>query len=87
MSSDSRLSGPVPRTCDLRYASAMNAILKDILKQVESLSIEDQKILAAEIEKRAYDQWLEAEIQKGEASGGEKPLNEVFDRLSAKYGG
>ncbi|OYX48157.1 MAG: hypothetical protein B7Y90_10905 [Alphaproteobacteria bacterium 32-64-14] len=65
----------------------MNAILKDILKQVESLSIEDQKILAAEIEKRAYDQWLEAEIQKGEASGGEKPLNEVFDRLSAKYGG
>lgn len=65
----------------------MNAILKDILKQVESLSIEDQKILAAEIEKRAYDQWLEAEIRKGEASGGEKPLNEVFDRLSAKYGG
>lgn len=65
----------------------MNAILKDILKQVESLSIEDQKILAAEIEKRAYDQWLEAEIQKGEASGGGKPLNEVFDRLSAKYGG
>ena len=65
----------------------MNAIFKDILKQVESLSIEDQKILAAEIEKRAHDQWLACEIQKGEASGGEKPLNEVFDRLSAKYGG
>jgi hypothetical protein len=65
----------------------MNAIFKNILKQVESLSIEDQQALAAEIEKRAHEQQLEAEIAKGEASGGEKPLNEVFDRLSAKYGG
>lgn len=48
----------------------MNAIIKDILKQVESLSIEDQKTLAAEIEKRDYEQWLEAEVHKGEASGG-----------------
>ena len=48
----------------------MNAIFKDILKQVESLSIEDQQALAAEIEKRAHEQQLEAEIAKGEASGG-----------------
>ncbi len=65
----------------------MNAIFKDMLRQVEQLSAEDQKKLAAEMEKRAHELWLEAEIQKGEASGGEKPLNEVFDRLSAKYGG
>jgi hypothetical protein len=65
----------------------MNAIFKDVLRQAEQLSAEDQQKLAVEMEKRAYELWLEAEVQKGEASGGEKPLNEVFDRLSAKYGG
>lgn len=65
----------------------MNAIFKDVLKQVEQLSPEAQKTLAAEMEKRAYELWLEAELEKGEASGGEKPMNEVFDRLAAKYGG
>lgn len=65
----------------------MNAIFKDVLRQAGQLSAEDQQKLAAEMEKRAYELWQEAEVQKGEASGGEKPLNEVFDRLSAKYGG
>jgi hypothetical protein len=49
----------------------MNAILKDALKAAERLSPEDQKTLAAEIEKRAYELWLDAELAKGEASGGD----------------
>lgn len=65
----------------------MNAIFKDALEQIERLSPEDQKLLAAEMQRRAHELWLEGELEKGEASGGEKPLNEVFDRLSAKYGG
>lgn len=65
----------------------MNAIFKDMIRQAEQLSPEDQKKLAAEMEKRAYEIWLEAEVQKGEASGRKKPLNAVFDRLSAQYGG
>ncbi len=48
----------------------MNAILKNALEAAEKLSPEDQKILAAEIEKRAYELRLDAEIEKGEASGG-----------------
>lgn len=64
----------------------MNAILKDALKAAEKLSPEDQKILAAEMEKRAYELWLDAELAKGEASGGEIPMDEVFDRIAMKHG-
>lgn len=64
----------------------MNAILKHALEAAEKLSPEDQKTLAAEIEKRAYELWLDAEIEKGEASGGEIPMDDVFDRLKRKYG-
>ena len=71
----------------------MNAIFKDVLKQVEQLSPEAQKTLAAEMEKRAYELWLEAEVQKGidSADRGELvPAEEVSARmearLKAKYG-
>ena len=64
----------------------MNAILKDVLERIEQLSPERQKTLTEEIRCRFHELWLEGELEKGEASGGEKPLNEVFDRLSAKYG-
>jgi hypothetical protein len=65
----------------------MNAIFKDAFEQIGKLSPEDQQRLAAEMEKRAYELWLEGELEKGEASGGEKPMKEVFDRLAAKYAG
>lgn len=65
----------------------MNAIFKDVFEQIEKLSPEDQKTLAAEMEQRAYELWLEGELAKGEASGGEEPVDEVFDRLAAKYAG
>jgi hypothetical protein len=64
----------------------MNAILKNAMATFEKLSPEDQQTLAVEMEKRAYELWLEGEIAKGEASGGEIPMNDVFDRLAAKYG-
>ena len=63
----------------------MNAMLKSVIEAAERLSPEDQKTLAAEMEKRAYELWLDAELAKGEASGGEIPMNEVFDRIAAKY--
>ena len=68
----------------------MNATLKDALKAAEKLSAEDQKTLAAEIEKRAYELWLDAELAKGETSlekEGGIPMDEVFDRLKRKCGG
>jgi hypothetical protein len=65
----------------------MNAIFKDVFARIEKLSPDRQQALAEEIERRVEELWLEGELEKGEASGGEKPLNEVFDRLSAKYGG
>lgn len=58
----------------------MNAIFKDAFEQIDRLSPEDQKHLAEDMEKRAYEVWLDAELEKGEASGGEKPVNEVFGR-------
>ncbi|MDZ4761521.1 MAG: hypothetical protein SGJ21_10650 [Alphaproteobacteria bacterium] len=64
----------------------MNAILKDALETFEKLSPEDQQKLAGEMERRAYELWLDAEIARGEASGGEIPMDEVFDRIAAKYG-
>lgn len=71
----------------------MNAIFKDALEQIERLTPEDQKLLAAEMEKRAYELWLEGEIQKGVDSldrGEETPAEEVFARVEAllrmKYG-
>jgi hypothetical protein len=65
----------------------MNAILKTVLQAAEKLSPEDQKVLADEFEKRAYQLWLDAELAKGEASGGEIPMDEVFDRIKRKHGG
>ena len=64
----------------------MNAILKNAFQAAERLSPEDQKVLAKEIEKRADELWIEAELAKGEASGGEIPMDEVFDRIKRKYG-
>jgi hypothetical protein len=64
----------------------MNAILKTVLQAAEKLSPEDQKVLADEFEKRAYQLWLDAELAKGEASGGEIPMDEVFDRIKRKHG-
>jgi hypothetical protein len=64
----------------------MNATLKDAFKAAEKLSPADQKTLAAEMEKRAYELWLDAELAKGEASGGEIPMDDVFDRIAAKHG-
>jgi len=65
----------------------MNAIFKDVLKQVEQLSPEDQQKLATEMEQRAYEIWLEAEIQKGIDSldrGEEIPAEQVFAELRAR---
>ena len=65
----------------------MNAIFKDILKQVEQLSPEDQQKLATEMEQRAYEIWLEAEIQQGidSADRGELiPAEQVFAELRAR---
>lgn len=62
----------------------MSATLKDAFKAAEKLSPEDQKTLAAEMEKRAYELWLDAEIQKGVKSFEEEggiPAEEVFERL------
>jgi len=71
----------------------MNAIFKDAFEQIERLSPEAQKALADEMEQRAYDLWLEAEIQKGidSADRGELiPADEVFaqieHRLKSKHG-
>jgi len=71
----------------------MNAIFKDAFEQIEKLSPEAQKALAAELEQRAYDLWLEAEVQKGIDSldqGEEIPAEHVFSelraRLKEKYG-
>ncbi len=68
----------------------MNAVLKKVLEAAEQLSPEDQKTLAEEMEKRAYELWLDAEIQKGvksiEEEGG-TPAEEVFDRLRREIGG
>ncbi len=71
----------------------MNAIFKDVLKQAEQLSPEDQQKLATEMEQRAYEIWLEAEIQKGVDSldrGEEIPAEQVFaelrTRLRDEYG-
>ena len=44
----------------------MNAILKKALDAAEKLSPEDQEILAEEMEKRAYELWLDAQLDKGE---------------------
>jgi|GEM_PF-4684456 len=65
----------------------MNAIFRSAFEKIERLSPEAQKTLASELEQRAHDMWVEAELERGEASGGEKPMKEVFDRLAAKYGG
>ncbi len=71
----------------------MNAIFKDAFEQIERLSPEAQKMLAAEMEQRAYDLWLEAEVQKGvdAADRGELiPAEQVFaqieERLKSKHG-
>ncbi len=64
----------------------MNAILKTVIDAAERLSPEDQKTLAAEMEKRAYELWLDAELAKGEGSGGEIPMDDVFRRIAAKHG-
>lgn len=65
----------------------MNAIFKDAFEQIEKLSPEDQRALAAEMEKRAYELWLEGEVQKGleEADRGDLiPAEEVFARIEAR---
>ena len=65
----------------------MNAILKRAWDAAEKLSPEDQKILAEEMEERAYELWLEAEIQKGIKSFEEEggiPAEEVFERLRSR---
>lgn len=65
----------------------MNAIFKDVLKQAEQLSPEDQQKLATEMEQRAYEIWLEAEVQKGidSADRGELiPIGEVRTRMEAR---
>lgn len=71
----------------------MNAIFKEAFEQVEKLPPEAQKALALELEQRAYDLWLEAEVQKGIDSldqGEEIPAEQVFSelraRLKEKYG-
>ena len=64
----------------------MNAALKNVFDRIERLPPQDQTALAVEIERRLDELWLKAELEKGEASGGERPMNEMFDRLTAKYG-
>jgi hypothetical protein len=64
----------------------MNAALKNVFDRIERLPPQDQTALAVEIERRLDELWLKAELEKGEASGGERPMNEMFDRLAAKYG-
>jgi hypothetical protein len=79
-------SALVPADGEMGYSQPMNAILKTVIDAAERLSPEDQQTLATEMEKRAYELWLDAELAKGEASGGEIPMDEVFDRIAAKYG-
>jgi len=65
----------------------MNAIFKDAFEQIERLSPEAQKGLAAEMERRAYELWLESEVQKGidAADRGELiPAEQVFAQIEER---
>jgi hypothetical protein len=64
----------------------MNAIFQKAFSEIEQLSPADQLKLAEEMEARARRLRLEAEIERGEQSGGEIPVEEVFDRIKRRYG-
>jgi hypothetical protein len=66
---------------------AMNQMLKEALKEVETLPEEEQEELAQALLRMAVRKKIDAELAASEAEGGEIPHEEVFREFDLRNRG